>query len=514
VALGRSLTAPRSARVSDLAAAARAGTVIGDGSVTVTGLTFDSRAVQPGDLFAALPGSDFDGHRYIPAAVERGAAAVLAEQQIESEVPVILVDDSRAALASISTAFYGDPSRELTMIGLTGTDGKTTTSFLVRDLLQAGGYQTGLIGTVGISIGDGTEYHLPHQTTPESNLVQGYLREMVERGTRAAILEATSHGLHMHRLNGTHFSIAGVTNITREHLEYHKTLENYRRAKAILIERVAASNGVVVLNADDDGSRSMESWTQGASVVWYGTKSSRTELFATNIVVSNTGSRFDLHAEGKIWPVSLPLLGDFNVANALCAIGVARAAGMVIPAIVEVLAGASGVPGRLNPLNQGQPFSVVVDYAHTPESLGKVLRLLRGLHPHGRLIVVSGSAGERDPGKRPLQGAVTARFGDISIVTSEDPRNEDPETIIHEIAKGARDQGATDGETLFEITGRREAIRHAMAIARAGDCVLLAGKGHETSIIWGFEHRPWDEAGVAREELARLGFLSPEEVRT
>ncbi|HEV2074018.1 MAG TPA: Mur ligase family protein, partial [Thermomicrobiales bacterium] len=289
MALGCPVTAPRSARANDLAAAARTGAVIGDGSVTVTGLTFDSRAVQPGDLFAALPGSDFDGHSYIPAAIERGAAVVLAERLIESSVPVILVNDSRAALAPISAAFYGYPSRELTMIGLTGTDGKTTTSFLVRDLLRAGGHQTGLIGTVGISIGDGTEYHLPHQTTPESNLVQGYLREMVERGTDTAILEATSHGLHMHRLDETVFTIAGVTNITREHLEYHKSVENYRRAKAILIERVAGANGVVVLNADDDGSRSMETAAEGSNVVWYGTKDSRVELYAANIVVSNTG---------------------------------------------------------------------------------------------------------------------------------------------------------------------------------------------------------------------------------
>ncbi|HEV2073291.1 MAG TPA: cyanophycin synthetase, partial [Thermomicrobiales bacterium] len=216
---------------------------------------------------------------------------------------------------------------------------------------------------------------------------------------------------------------------------------------------------------------------------------------------------------GTTWPVSLPLLGDFNVSNALCAVGVASAAGLEIPVIVDALADASGVPGRLNPLNEGQPFSVVVDYAHTPASLSKVLRLLRELHACGRLIVVSGSAGERDPGKRPLQGAVMAELGDVSIVTSEDPRNENPEAIIRQIADGARGQGAIDGETVFEIVDRREAICHAMTIARAGDCVLLPGKGHETSIIWGFEHRPWNEAGVAREELIRLGFRSPEELR-
>lgn len=508
MAEGPPVTASRSGSVQELAAAAGAISVVGDHDVRITGLTFDSRAVEPGDLFAALPGSDFDGHRYIPSAIERGAAAILSEQVVAADVPVIVVENSRAALAPVADTFYGHPSHELIMVGLTGTDGKTTTSFLVRDLLRAGGQQTGLIGTVGISIGDGTEYHLPHQTTPESNLVQGYLREMAEHGTKAAILEATSHGLHMHRLDGTCFDIAGVTNITREHLEYHKTIENYRRAKAMLVERVAAVRGVVVLNADDEGARSMEPWAAGARIVWYSTTDPSAELFARNVVVDHNGSTFHLLTEGGEWPVSLPLLGEFNVANALCAIGVARAAGVELAAIVNALATTSGVPGRMTRVEEGQPFHVVVDYAHTPESLRKILQLLRRLHAGARLIVVSGSAGERDPSKRPLQGAVAAELADVSIVTSEDPRNEDPEEIVREIAEGARAKGAVDGESLFQITDRREAIRRAFAIAQPGDCVLLAGKGHETSMIWGFEHRPWDEAGVAREELAEHGFSS------
>ena len=485
MAEGPPVTASRSASVQELAAAAGAISVVGDHHVRITDLTFDSRAI------------------------ERGAAAILAEQAVTAGVPVIVVENSRAALAPVAAAFYGHPSNDLMMIGLTGTDGKTTTSFLVRDLLRAGGHQTGLIGTVGVSIGDGTEYHLPHQTTPESNLIQGYLREMVEHGTGAAILEATSHGLHMHRLDRTCFNIAGVTNITREHLEYHKTIENYRRAKAMLVERVAAVHGVVVLNADDEGARSMEPWAGGARTVWYSTTDPRVDLFARDVVVDHNGSRFDLIAEEGVWPVSLPLLGEFNVANALCAIGVARAAGVELAAIVNALAMTSGVPGRLNRVEEGQPFSVVVDYAHTPESLRKILPLLRSLHADARLIVVSGSAGERDPSKRPLQGAVTAELADVSIVTSEDPRNEDAEAIIREISEGARARGAVDGESLFKITDRREAIRRAFAIAQPGDCVLLAGKGHETSMIWGFEHRPWNEASVAREELAVHGFSSP-----
>jgi UDP-N-acetylmuramoyl-L-alanyl-D-glutamate--2,6-diaminopimelate ligase len=492
--------------VGALATAAGNATVLGDASVSVTGITYNSREIRPGDLFAALPGSDFDGHRYIDDAIERGAAAVLAERAIDADVPVIVVERSRAALAPISAAFYGHPSRELTMIGLTGTDGKTTTSYLVRDILQAAGRQTGLIGTIGIALGDGTQHHLPHQTTPESNLVQQYLREMVERGTDAAVLEATSHGLHMHRLDGTAFTIAGVTNITHEHLEYHKTIENYRLAKAMLIHRVADEHGVVVLNADDEGASSMAQHAEGADVRWYSMEEESANYMAANVVVGSNGSVFDLQAEGGQWHVSLPMLGDFNVANALCAVGVARAAGIEMSTIVSALARATGVPGRMNQVVAGQPFSVVVDYAHTPESLRKILQLLRRLHPGHRLIVVSGSAGERDPGKRPLQGAVTAELADVSIVTSEDPRKEDPDKIIREIADGARGAGGVDGESLFEITDRREAILRALMMAQPGDCVLLAGKGHETSMIWGYEHRPWDEGEVAREELARLGY--------
>lgn len=497
----------RAVPVAELAAAIPEASVHGDANGVVTGVTYDSREVQPGMLFAALRGSDFDGHRYIDAAIERGAAAILAEEPVQTDLPLIVAADSRAALAPLSATFYGHPSRELVTIGLTGTDGKTTTSYLVRHIMQSAGRQTGLIGTIGIEIGDGTAYRLPHQTTPESSLVQGYMREMVDRGTECAVLEATSHGLAMHRLDGVAFGIAGVTNITAEHLEYHKTIENYRQAKAILVRRVDADHGVVVLNADDEGARSMAGHMSHGQPLWFSMEDPTADLFADHVVVGADGCTFRLAVQGDQYDVSLPMLGDFNIANALCAVGVAMAAGIPVAASVSALATAEGVPGRLNRVIQGQPFNVVVDYAHTPESLSKILTLMRRLHPGGRVIVVSGSAGERDPFKRPRQGAVTARLADISIVTSEDPRNEDPDVIIGEIADGAREAGAIDGESLFAITDRRDAIRTAFTLAGPGDCVLLAGKGHETSIIWGFEHRPWDEARVAREELAALGFI-------
>lgn len=494
----------------ELASAVADVRMYGNSETEITGITYDSREVLPGYLFAALRGSDFDGHQYIGGAIERGAAAILAEEAPDLQVPALIAENSRAALAPISATFYDHPSQELTMVGLTGTDGKTTTSYLVRDILGAASIQTGLVGTIGIEIGDSSSYQLPHQTTPESNLIQGYLREMVSRGTKAAVIEATSHGLAMHRLDDTAFTIAGVTNITHEHLEYHKTIENYWRAKAMLVERVASGRGVVVLNADDEGARSMEQYSHGAQVVWYSLLAPETDLFAADVVSDDNGSQFRLLVDDSEYPISLPMLGEFNVYNALCAVGVARAAGAPMEVITKALGQASGVPGRLNRIFHGQPFNVVVDYAHTPESLKKILQLLKQLHGGNRVIVVSGSAGQRDPSKRPLQGAVTADFADISIVTSEDPRNEDPEAIISDIAAGARQQGAIDDASLFLNTDRRDAIRLAFQLAQPGDCVLLAGKGHETSMIWGFEHRPWNEAAVAREELASLGYSMEE----
>lgn len=497
---------PRSATVAALAAAIPHGTVHGDGHTTVSGITFDSREAAPGILFAALCGADCDGHAFIHSAIERGAVAILAEKVVTEAVPTILTDDSRASLAPLATAFYGDPSRDLTMIGLTGTDGKTTTSFLTQHILTTTGTQTGLIGTAGIEIGDGTSHCLPHQTTPESSLVQGYLREMLEHGTRAAVLEATSHGLAMHRLDGTTFTIAGVTNITHDHLEFHGTIENYRRAKAMLVERVAAVQGTVVVNQDDAGAASLAPYVAGAALVWYSRTNPAADLYADDIRLGTQGSRFTLVAAGERVQVELPLLGAFNIDNALCALGVSRAAGVPLDAAVAALATATCAPGRTAQLRQGQPFSVMVDNAHTPNSMHTILELLRGLHPDGRLISVFGSAGERDVVKRPLLGALAVTIGDIAIITSEDPRNEDADEIIHQIRAGAVEAGGVLGENVFEVTDRAAAIRQAFRRAQPGDCVAILGKGSESSIIWGFEHRPWSDEVAARAELAALGY--------
>ncbi|HYI25909.1 MAG TPA: UDP-N-acetylmuramoyl-L-alanyl-D-glutamate--2,6-diaminopimelate ligase, partial [Thermomicrobiales bacterium] len=404
--------APRSVALSDLVSGLSDARVLGDPNAIIRGITYDSRLVGPGALFAALPGADFDGHDYIGRAVAAGAAALLVERPSQVAVPQIVVRDSREALASVANAFYGNPSLELSLIGVTGTDGKTTTGFLVDHLLRSAGLVTGTIGTVGIRIGPDIAYELPHQTTPESNLLQGYLREMVERGVSHAVVEATSHGLAMHRLDGTRFSIAAVTNMTHEHLEYHGTVENYWRAKAVLVERVAANAGTVVLNADDAGAMSALPYAGNADVVTTSGSGNPADLVATDREIRPNGTSFTLHVDEEVHQVAMPLVGGFNIDNALIAIAVGCAAGLPVGRMVAALATAGGVPGRMQTIDEGQRFTVIVDYAHTPESLRKVLTLLREMGT-GRIIVVSGSAGERDPSKRPLQGAVCTELADL-----------------------------------------------------------------------------------------------------
>lgn len=496
----------RRARVADLAAAAGA-PFTGDGDALVHDVVYDSRQVAPGALFAALRGADLDGHAYIAGAVERGAAALLTEAPVAADVPQIIAPNSRQALAGLAAAFFGHPSRELGVIGVTGTDGKTTTSFILDHLLRTAGATTGLIGTVAIRIGDTEDLHAARQTTPESNDVQRYLRQMVDSGVEWAVLEATSHGLAMFRLDHVAFRAGAVTNITHEHLDYHGSVEAYRRAKAILLERVAAGGGLVVTNADDAGARAVEAYAAGADTLRYSLRDPGADLWVEDVALSGSGNRFTLvsreHGRAEI---QSPLIGEFNVANSLCAAGVALGLGVPLATVARGLATAPPVPGRMVRVDEGQPFSVVVDYAHTPDSLEKVLRLLRGLHPGGRLIAVFGSAGERDREKRPIQGRVAAELADLVIVTTEDPRFEDADAIIAEIAAGAEAAGARPGETLHTRVERQDAVNLAVALAQPGDCVLLAGKGHEGSIIWGREKRPWDEAEAARLALRGRGF--------
>lgn len=502
---------PRTSTVDELAAALPAARLIGSGATIVHEISYDSRLVRPGALFAALRGADLDGHGYIACAEQHGAVALLVEEPAQSDLPQIVVANSRSALATLAAAHYGYPSSQLGVIGITGTDGKTTTSYIVDHILRSLGATTGMIGTVAIRIGDIEDVHSSRQTTPESSDIQRYLRQMADCAADWAVLEATSHGLAMHRLDHVHFDVGAVTNITHEHIDFHGSVENYRRAKAILVERVADATGVVILNADDPGACAMAPYARGATIVRYSASGASADVRGLNVRANATGSRFEIEASGLGRScVTLPLVGEFNVANALCAVAVALAAGGKLEEVSRAVERVPPVPGRVARIDAGQPFSVIVDYAHTPDSLTKVLRLLRQLHPTGRLIAVFGSAGERDIAKRPMQGEVSARLADITIVTSEDPRFEDAEAIIDHIADGARGAGAAPGKTLFTHIDRREAIRMAIALAQPSDCILLAGKGHEGSIIWGREKVPWNEAQVARDLLAQAGYSTAE----
>jgi len=490
-----------------LAAAVPAARLYGPSDVMVSGIEYDSRLIQPGSLFAALRGADHDGHAFVADAEGRGAAALLVEERVQSNLPQIQVDDSRAELATLAAALFRDPSQELNVVGITGTDGKTTTSYLLDHILRAAGQTTGLVGTVAIRVAGAESLHASRQTTPESSEIQRYLRQMVDAETEWGILEATSHGLATHRLDHVRFRIGAVTNITHEHLDFHGSIEAYRRAKAMLLERVGTSGGVAIVNADDPGAMSVITFATGADLLQFSALGAKADVRASHIETGPHGSEFDVEVrDRKPIHVRLPLIGEFNVENALCALTIAVAAGIDLEQASHALANAPAIPGRMVAVDEGQPFSVVVDYAHTPDSLAKILQILRRLHPDGRLLVVFGSAGERDREKRPIQGAVAAELADVVVLTSEDPRNEDAEAIISEIAKGAESTGAVPDRRLFRHPDRKEAIRLALGMAEPRDCVLLAGKGHEGSIIWGREKVPWDEAQAARDVLRELSY--------
>jgi UDP-N-acetylmuramoyl-L-alanyl-D-glutamate--2,6-diaminopimelate ligase len=474
--------------------------VIGMPVGEVRALAYDSRAVTAGTLFFAVPGVHVDGHDFTRAAAAAGAIGVVVEREIDGvDVPQLVVDRTRRALADAADAWFARPSERLQVIGITGTDGKTTTSFLAVELLRAGGRRPGLIGTVAVDIGDERMPNEDRNTTPESLELQGLLAQMVAAGNESVVMEATSHGLALERTRNCRFDVGVVTSVTSEHLEFHGSLEAYRSAKARLVQEAPTA----ILNTDDDAYAFFRERARDR-VLTYGIDADA-DLRATELVADAFGSRFTLVAPDWSGEVSTPMPGRFNVSNALAALAIAHVEGVAWPVAVEALARTAGVPGRMERIDAGQPFAVVVDYAHTADSLGKVLRMLRPV-THGRLIAVFGSAGERDPTKRPAMGRVGAELADLTVVTDEDPRLEDPRAINEAIADGARAAGAVDGESLMVIDDRREAISHAIGLAREGDVVLLAGKGHETSIFYGGAKLPWDDREVARGALAAAGW--------
>ena len=460
--------------------------------VEVSALAYDNRAVTPGALFFCVRGFKADGHEFAPDAVQRGAAALVVERPLELGVPEVQVEDARSAMADIAARFYGQPTETLKVVGVTGTNGKTTTTFLIRSILEAAGIQTGLLGTVTSIVGGRREEVV--RTTPEAVELQGTFRRMLDAGDGAAAMEVSSHALQLRRVDGIHFAARVFTNLTQDHLDFHPTMEDYYAAKKMLFDR---PGGASIVNLDDRYGAQLAG--ELADPITFGIDAEDAHYRATEVEFDTLGSRFTLNAPDGQVDVTMPLPGLFNVSNGLAAIAAARALGVPLGLAAQALADADRVPGRFEPVDEGQAFAVLVDYAHTPDSLENVLRAARAITT-GRLHVVFGAGGDRDRAKRPLMGAAASAGADRVIVTSDNPRSEDPEAIVDEVL------GGTDGRAERE-PDRRRAIALAIETARDGDVVVIAGKGHEQGQE--FENgrkEPFDDVTVAREALrAALG---------
>ena len=461
----------------------------GPADVRVTGLTYDNRLVQPGFVFFCVPGFTRDGHDFAPDAVERGAAALVVSRPLGLGVPEVRVDDVRSAMAVAAARFYGDPTARLPVAGITGTNGKTTTAFLVRSLLEAAGVQCGLLGTVTSVIG-GVE-HPVVRTTPEAIDLQRTFADMLDGGDRACAMEISSHALELRRADGIHVAAAVFTNLTQDHLDFHPDMEAYFQAKRLLFASPLTS--LRIANADDAYGRRLAD--EFAGTVTFALDRDA-DYRAVELQSSFTGSSFRALTPDGEFDVRVCLPGRFNVLNALGAWAAARALGVSAEAIAGALPEAGRVPGRFEPVDEGQPFAVLVDYSHTPDSLENALRAARELATR-RVLTVFGAGGDRDRGKRPLMGAIAAREADIAVVTSDNPRSEDPEAIIAEILEGIDDRSGVEVDA-----DRRAAIARAVALAEAGDVLVIAGKGHEQGQEFeGGRKEPFDDVTVAREAL-------------
>lgn len=504
------------------------GLAVGDLEAKVKNVVYDSRQVKKGSVFVAVPGFHTDGHEYVGGAAKKGAIAVVGSDREKlsqfvttpeySGQMVVLVEDTRVALSQLAAAFYHNPARKLGVIGVTGTDGKTTTTFLICGMLDYAQVANGLIGTVDYKIGEKRWSHGVHQTTPESPQVQALLNQMVEAKVEYAVLESTSHALALHRVDNCAYDIAVLTNLTRDHLEFHGSIEKYRSAKGLLFEALSVEPTkafikfpkTAIINQDDPSapffiSRTLEKAlanSRDVRVMTYAVNSSA-DVVARNVVNEVSGLHFTaITPQGQL-ELNLKLAGDFNVYNSLAAICVGLTLGLELDTIKAGLESVSGVPGRMETISLGQKFAVIVDFAHTPDSLTKALKTLRPI-TSGQLLVVFGAAGERDTTKRPLMGEIAAKLADFAILTNEDPRQEDPKQILDEIATGMVKEGWQEGANFLKILDRRQAIEAVLDRAKAGDTVLLAGKGHEQSIIVGTKETPWDEREQARKALHKL----------
>jgi UDP-N-acetylmuramoyl-L-alanyl-D-glutamate--2,6-diaminopimelate ligase len=484
--------------------------VRGDASVEISGLAYDSRRVAPGTLFFCVTGLSTDGHEFAGQAVEAGAAALVVERPLELGVPEVEVEEARAVMAPLAAAFWGDPTEDLTVVGVTGTNGKTTTAFLVRHLLEDAGRRCGLLGTVLRVVGG--EVEEVERTTPEAIDLQATFRRMVDARDEACMLEVSSHALVLHRADAIHFDVKVFTNLTQDHLDFHDGMEDYFAAKRLLFTAEGGAptleleGGVSAVNVDDPyGRRIAEELAEGPSGdrVTYSPAGGEADLSAREVAFDAAGSSFTCDSPAGALEVRTPLPGDFNVANALAALAVAHALGLDLRRAAAALSGAGQVPGRFESIDEGQPFAVLVDYAHTPDSLQNVLEAA-GRITDGRVISVFGCGGDRDREKRPLMGRAGAELSDLAIVTSDNPRSEQPDAIIEEIVAGIDRALIDEGKVLVE-PDRRTAIARALEAAGREDSVVIAGKGHEQGQEFeGGRKIPFDDRDVARDELRKL----------
>ncbi len=482
-------------RLGDLVKDVPAAVLHGDAGLEITTVTHDSRRSEEGSLFVAIRGLAEDGHDYIDAALKKGASAVVSEEQPREDVPWVRVRDAREALALLSAAVFGHPGRELELVGVTGTNGKTTTAYMIDSALRESGDTVGLIGTVEYRVGDRVAEAA--RTTPEAPVLQSYLRQMVDAGCRRAVLEVSSHSLALKRVHGLSFQVGVFTNLSRDHLDFHGDMDSYFAAKRILFDSLLQSGGRAVINVDDDRGAELARTTDHA--VSSCSLSPGADFTAADVRLSLDGTRFQARTPAGVFEVQTSLLGRFNVLNALCAFGAGFALGLPPDAVQRGIASLKGVSGRIERVDVGQDFTVLVDYAHTDDALKNLLETVRELQPR-RLITVFGCGGDRDRSKRPLMGAVAARVSDVVILTSDNPRSEPPEAIIDDVLRGIPTAQADETQVIVD---RREAIVRALEMGREGVVIVIAGKGHETHQVLRDRKVPFDDRQVVREVLAR-----------
>ncbi|MCM3568805.1 UDP-N-acetylmuramoyl-L-alanyl-D-glutamate--2,6-diaminopimelate ligase [Neobacillus mesonae] len=455
----------------------------------------DNRKVKKGSLFICIKGYTVDGHDFAESAVKSGAAAILAERPLKLDVPIIVVKDTARAMAVLADAFYGQPTQKLRLIGITGTNGKTTTSHLIEKIFADQGQQTGLIGTMYTKIA--SRRIDTKNTTPESLTLQKTFHQMVEEGVETAVMEVSSHALDLGRVHGCDFDVAVFTNLTQDHLDYHKTMDEYKRAKSLLFAQLGNSFDLnspkfAILNADDSASEMFQRST-AALIYTYGIDQ-KADIQAADIQMTSSGTKFNIVVGEEKYPIQLQLLGKFNVYNVLAAIAAANVSGIPIGKAIESIESVKGVAGRFELVNAGQDFTVLVDYAHTPDSLENVLKTIQHFAKK-KIFVVVGCGGDRDRTKRPLMAQIACRYATNPIFTSDNPRSEEPSAILKEMEEGVK------GENYLVIEDRKEAINTAVKQAEAGDVILIAGKGHETYQIIGGVVHDFDDRIVAREAI-------------